>query len=59
MKYKDFKKNILIDLIKTQYQMKYKKVMNEIDLKLINKLNIDNLEVLWKEGLKWIIYQYS
>jgi hypothetical protein len=52
MKYKDFKKNILIDLIKTQYQMKYKKVMNEIDLKLINKLNIDNLEVLWKEGLK-------
>jgi hypothetical protein len=29
--------------------------MNEVDLKIINKLNVDNLEILWKEGLKWII----
>lgn len=52
MIYIDFKKNILIDLIKTQYQIKYKKAMNEIRLKFINKLNVDNLEILWKKGLK-------
>ena len=52
MIYRDFKKNILIDLIKTRYQMKYKKEMNEINLKFINKLNVDNLEILWKKGLK-------
>ena len=49
MIYKDFMRLVLIDLINTEYKMRYKKEMNEIDLKLIHKLNVDNLEILWKE----------
>lgn len=49
MIYKDFMRLVLIDLINTQYKMKYKKEMNEINLKVIHKLNVDNLEIIWKE----------
>lgn len=49
MVYKDLMQLVLIDLINTRYKMKYKKEMNEINLKVIHKLNVDNLKIMWKE----------